>query len=515
MVPITKDDLSQALAYHQKGDRENAKKYYDKALIAFPNESDLYNGLGVFYSEMGNATEAIGYYEKAISLNPKHKAAYNNLGNVYQMINNLNDANVCYKKAIACDSMYCEAYYNLGGLYKLFKEIEKSKDYYQKAIQCNPQSAKSYNNLGMLYQEEGNLVDAKFCYEKAIELDETNSETYNNLGTLFQKNNDLGKAKYYYEKSIEVNAGRISAYFNIALVELLNRSYQKGFEWYRYRYDPKLAFAKIVHEKTLLTPHKPVEGKTLLVTKEQGFGDIIQYIRFLPFFLSQGATVICDVPPALNTLLAYNYPTICFINTMSNIAFNFNFPLLDATYLLGTAYDTIPYRGGYLSVKEEDVLACRQHYHLTTSKKKVAINYQGSKGHTNDRNRSLPLDILLEALEPLRDRIELYSLQYERNSEEDITLEKYRVMNLGQEINDFYDTAVFVKNMDVIISIDTSLVHLSGAMGKKTLVLLPFAPDWRWGLHDDKTHWYTSVTLLRQDVIGDWATPLSLLGKYL
>ena len=214
--------------------------------------------------------------------------------------------------------------------------------------------------------------------------------------------------------------------------------------------------------------------------------------------------IICSMPSPLIKLFKYNYPQIEFVSTRENLIFDYNFPIMDSTYILGTTYETIPNSNKYLEVNKDDSKAFAKEHKLNSNITKIGIIYKGSKEHKNDINRSIELELLLQYLNRLNKNIQIYSLQYEIEEKDNKLLEQNNIINLGSYVKDFYDTALIVDNMDIVLSVDTSVVHLCGAMGKKVFVLLPFAPDWRWGLDDDKTNWYDSVTLFRQETMGNW-----------
>ncbi len=303
-----------------------------------------------------------------------------------------------------------------------------------------------------------------------------------------------------------LNPKHINAIWNLSLVHLLKKEYKIGFKKYRYRYhDNKTDInCYIVDKQTILTSVDNIKNKTILISNEQGFGDMIQFIRFVSKFIEKGASIICVVQTSLIKLFQYNYPEVSFVSTRENLTFDYNFPIMDSAYILGTTYDTIDYSNKYLEVNKDDSKIFAKEHNLNSDMIKIGIIYKGSKEHKNDINRSIELELLLQNLNRLNKNIKIHSLQYDIDEKDNKLLEQYNIINLGSCVEDFYDTALIVDNMDMILSVDTSVVHLCGAMGKKTFVLLPFAPDWRWGLDEDKTSWYDSITLFRQDTIGNW-----------
>jgi len=384
--------------------------------------------------------------------------------------------------------------------------------FYEKALAIDSNLPQVYIKIGNICLELNALHDAILYYQQAIELDKDNSYiAYSNIGIVFQKSNQIQEAKQYHEKALEINPNYTIALYNLSLIYLLDKNYIKGFDYYRFRYSKELRVGKkdvIAYLPTLLTKEIDISEKTIYINHEQGIGDTIQTVRFLHIFAKKAKTILSYVPTSLNKLFAYNYPEIEFILPDNNIIFDYNFPMFEAPYLLGISYEKIQDNEKYLSVKKSDSKTFKSKYITNNNKIKICINYKGSISS----NSSIDLSILINSLNKLDRKIfELYSVQYDRTDEENQLLEDNNIINLGQHINDFYDTAIILENMDIIISIDTSVLHLAGAMGKKSFALLNFVPDWRWGLEDSSTNWYKHIELIRQSSLNDWDSVLEKL----
>jgi len=535
--------FQKAITAHQKGDLANAKKSYEKLLKLAPKHPIALHNLAAIYQTQNNFIEAEKlykkaiynksdyfsayrnlanlylsgqqpvnakiYYQKALQLNPNAADVYNHLATIYDEESQFDKAIECYKKSIRLNSKDPKVYNNLGTLYENKKDFLQAEKLFIQAIQLNNNYTDAYNNLGSIYIQLDKLEQAEKLLLQTIALDPQYTKAYSNLGKLNHKLNNMNKAQEYYKKSLLIDPNNVDAKFSLSLAYLAAKDYANGWNFYRYRYhvDRKEKKIPLYEPKTLLQSIDELADKTLFITIEQGLGDIIQTIRLIPLLLEQKAKIVCKVPTSLMKILVLNYPMIDFIEDTTNISFDYNVPIMDLFYILDIKYNNIPYSSKYLSINTNDSLNSKTQYDLDKNKFKIAINYQGNHDHTNDHNRSIALEKLLEYLYSINE-IELYSLQYERTEEEDKMLEEYNVINLGKEAKDFYDTACFIDNMDLIISVDTSVVHLSGAMGKSTFLLLPFSPDWRWGLNDNKTNWYDSITLFRQEEIGNWDEPL-------
>ncbi len=526
--------------YKENNDFINAEKYYKQAISINPNYPDIYYNLGNLYKNMNRGEEAKKCYEKVISLNNNHFQAYNSLGSQYQekkeyqetlayyiksLKINPNQLEICnnilalskeldienieeyYKLSLSINPKQSKVLINLGKLYNDEDKLDEAEKYYKKAININPNRIEAYNNLGTIYKDREEFEKAEEYYKRAISINSNYKEAYRNLGSLYNDKNNINLAKKYYNKAISIDSNYLDAIFSLSFINLKEQDYKIGFEKYKLRYhnDRENLHTPIIDEKSILNSIDNIKNRTILITREQGFGDLIQFVRFLPKFIDLGAKIICEVAPELLKLFQYNYPQIKFIDNLEDdIKFDYNFPMLDICYLFGTTYDTIPYSSGYLEVDKANSID----YKLDIQKIKIGINWQGSKGHINDKNRSINLDLLLNYLNKLDNRFQIYSLQYDIVQDEDILLQNNNIINLGSQVSDFYDTALFIDSLDLIISVDSSVAHLSASMNKKTFILLPFASDWRWGLDGNKTNWYDSITLFRQKEISNWNSVL-------
>lgn len=368
-------------------------------------------------------------------------------------------------------------------------------------------NAKELMGVAMNYYNEQDYENAQLTFLKIIESDPSNASAYTNLGICFFVQNLLNEAAECYLAANQVDPNYIEAIYNYSHLLLLQKNYSEGFFYYRTRYDERIRGNKpggVAYPPTQLQGNEDLNGKTLYISHEQGFGDTINFIRFLPFFEQSGAKILVYVPGSMNKLFTMNYPNVEFIIPGNDIYFDYNTPLLEAPYLFGTTYESIPFGEKYLHVDEKDLKNFLLKHNLDEDDMlKIGFNYQGSQGVDAVKNRSIELSLMLEYLEQISNA-KLYCLQYERSEADDALLEEHGITNLGEEIKDFYDTALLIESMDIIISIDTSFLHLSGALGKKSFALLKFHPDWRWGLVDEKTNWYKNFTLIRQSKANDW-----------
>ncbi len=400
-----------------------------------------------------------------------------------------------------------------------FLKLNRFKEaslYFQKALRLNPSSFISLFNLAGINFMFGDFKESIKLFEKALAISPFNFEIYYNIGVVYQEMNQFKKAKRYYMKALKLNPEDISSLYNLSLIFLTEGDYLKGFDYYRYRYHPKLKNRQtnVISYDRLLKKGDDFKDKRIFIYNEQGLGDMIQFIRFLPFFSEKASNVTLNMPKPLLRLFKYNfnYSNIDFKEKVAD--FDYHFPLMEAAFILNLQKDAIPFKNSYLEVDLKDSLEYRKKFIENSSKLKVGIVWRTNLLDSEDivtkirskSKREIPLDKFIKYLD-FKD-IKLFSLQKNETKEEREFLKSKNIVSLDDTLKDFYDTALAINNLDMVVSIDTSVVHLSGAMGKKTFVPLPFNNDWRWGVDERRSNWYESVYLFRQDEDRNWDKPL-------
>ncbi len=467
------------------------------------------------YHMQNDFQNAKKYYKKFLTLNPEQPQVNNNLGVIYQIQGDLQRAKLFYEKALTCNPNYIDTLKNIASLYKIEGDLQSAKKYYHQIADLDEKDIAALNNLSVIYKLENDHQKAQKYATKVLKIDTNNADAYNNLGVIYKEKKDLVKALEYYTKALEIEPKSFETVLNLALLFLLQKEYEKGFELYRYRYHKYDLYinTELLKEKILIQNLADAGSHEVLICFEQGFGDAIQFIRFDSQLASLNMKYVYYISQPLLKLFTYNFPNRSFMVTQEIQEFLYYLPMLDMGYHVGLKYENIPLSKRYLHVDANDAIRFAQKHLNVGKKKKVGFAYQGSPLHQNDKNRSIELKTFLEGLCELFGEIKFYSLQYGISKEEKIVLDEYNVKDLGSLITDFYDTAVMVACMDAIVSIDSSLIHLSGAMGKKSFLMLPFVPDWRWGLDETETNWYTSVKIYRQEKISDWDSVLKMLKE--
>ncbi|MGO8754318.1 MAG: DUF5672 family protein [Gallionellaceae bacterium] len=359
-----------------------------------------------------------------------------------------------------------------------------------------------HNNLGLCLRLQDRLREAQDCYRQAIAIKPDYAPAHNNLGLDLQAIGAVDEAIVAYQNALRLQPQFADAHWNLGLAYLLKGNMAAGwaeYEW-RLRCQP-FSQDGLVLDNIAPWHGEPITGKILLVRREQGAGDTFQFIRFIPPLLQRGARVLLDVSPDLAELSRSVAPEVELVDPKAPQATpDFYVNLMSLPRLLNITLDNLPAKIPYLSADPVKIAAWETRLDRFRGKK-IGIVWAGNPKHTNDRNRSCPLELLAPLFR--QDGVARFSLQI---GDAAAQLAPYRtaIADLGPELHSYSDTAAAVSVLDLLISVDTSVVHLAGALGRPAWVLLPYAPDWRWMLEREDSPWYPGLRLFRQDERGDW-----------
>ena len=539
--------VNRGLVFEKLGDHEAALASYEKAITFNPKFAEAYNNKGIILKKMQRLNEAIASYKKAISLKKDYAIAFSNLGNVLRELKRYEEAvscfnqaihlepsyaeafsNLgvvkceleCYEEAVACHERalqlipnYAEAYTNLGITLEKLRKFEEALASHDKAIELRPHYADAFSNRGIVLTLMMRLEDAIASYEKAIELDPKHAEAFTNLGFALKQSMRFDRALQAYDRCIELKPDYPDAYWNKSLTLLLLGDFVNAwilYEWRWKRYE--LAKFRRNFTKPVWLGLEEISNKKILLHAEQGLGDAIQFCRYAKMVKSKGAYVILKVPPPLINLLRGLDGVDHLLKADESLPdFDYHCPLLSLPLAFGTDLDSVPQPTPYLSVEPLKLTAWRDRLGKT-AKPRIGLVWSGNVEHKNDRNRSLALKELIANL-PLE--FEYVSLQKEVREIDRDALSESSIRHFGEYLQDFTDTAALCELLDIVISVDTSVAHLAGSIGKKTCVLLPYVPDWRWLLNRSDSPWYNCMQLFRQNEDRHWSYVLQEINKFL
>ncbi|MEM9543544.1 MAG: TIGR03032 family protein [Cyanobacteria bacterium P01_E01_bin.42] len=407
-----------------------------------------------------------------------------------------------------------EEYFQLGCDRYNRGKFDEAITYFQQCLELKPDYIAARYNLGVLYREKENWQQAEFYLNRVTEKQPDNAEAYNNLGIVYHNQKQLDRAIFNYEKAIQLNANFATAHFNLGMTLLQAGEFARGWEECEWRWQ--------TDEFTPFTcPHPQWDGgdisnKTILVHTEQGSGDAIQFIRYLPLLAQCCKSIILVCIADLTPLFA-TVPGINKILPPGDIPlseFQVYAPLMSLPHLLRKTVKNIPDRIPYLGREEWTQQGKLLPNSAKAAKLKVGIVWAGSPTHKNDRNRSCQLEDFLPVLKT--EGVAFYSLQKGERSQDLAKLPpEITVFDLSPQLTDYEATAKLILQLDLVIGIDTSVVHLTGALGKPVWTALCYAPDWRWMLDRADSPWYSTMRLFRQPKPKDWAGVFKNVGRSL
>lgn len=442
-------------------------------------------------------SEALTELQSLLAATPEDALLQARTGIVYQKLGNYSAAEKHYLQAQRIKPDFPEVLNNLSVLYKETGRYEEGLVYIEKALRILPDAPDYLNNRGTLLLKLNQFSDAQRCFERTLELNPRYVAGYLNLSNTFLARHDLDQAMNYIQKALALNPKGIEENWNRALLNLFSGAFDRGFRQYEWRWK-KEEFKKI--NRSYSQPRwdgRPHPGKTIFIWPEQGFGDTLQFIRYVPLLRNKFRKVVVEVQKPVRTLVE-TIPEIDLVIPSGKpfSAFDYHLPLLSLAQYFTSDETTIPGKIPYLwPRKGGPSIPPKNGKRLT-----VGLAWAGRPTHENDHNRTLPFSSL-EVLTG-RSRVAWYSLQ--KGPAGRAVRNRPEIIDLSPQLKDFYDTAQFLLQMDLVITIDSAVSHLAGALGVETWVLLPYQSDWRWMYDRDDSPWYPTVTLFRQDSDCTW-----------
>ena len=419
---------------------------------------------GLTHHRAGRIEQALADYGRAVALNPHSAQAYNNLGVALRTRGNPEAALASYRRAVALAPDDAGIYSNMGNVLRTLGRHEEAVASLHRSLELNSTSPDTFRNLGLVLRDLGKLDEALECFARARQLRPDHPDT------------ELDRA--------------------YAL--LLAGDIRRGFEAYEWRWKINEAVPRNFPEP--LWDGSDLAGRTILLYAEQGFGDTIQFARYVPRVADRGGRIVLECQPDLIRLLQCLPGIGQFVAKGKALpSVDVQAPLVSLPWLFGTTIETIPENVPYLAAPSQ----ARRLEAATGDQLKVGFAWGGSPTHRNDRNRSCPVEHFVGLTD--RPDILFYSLQKGGRAKDlDTHGARGLVSDLNDHIRDFADTAAIIQQLDLVITVDTSVGHLAGALAKPVWVLLPNAPDWRWMRDRDDSPWYLTMRLFRQETWGDW-----------
>jgi tetratricopeptide (TPR) repeat protein len=507
--------LNYSLVLNALGRHEDALGVLDLLLSVKRRSVEAHNNRGAILEKLGRVEEALECFERALEIKFNHVDTLYNQACVLRKLGRHAEALKSFDRVLILKPDHAKAYNNRGTALEGLGRRDEAIASYDRALALNPDFVEALNNRANALLKQGQPDRALECYERALVIDPFHVEVLNNRGNALAALGRHSEALASCRRAYGINPNYINAQWHAALLRLRLGDYAGGFRQYEWRWQRE-ENAKHRHNFTqpLWLGDTPVAGKTILLHHEQGFGDTIQFARYAPLLASQSARVILGVQPPLKSLMAGVGHGVQVIGSGEPIPdFDLHCPIMSLPLAFRTELATVPANVSYLTVPPE-ALDRWQARVPARQGLRVGLAWSGNVTHRDDHNRS----IAFACLAPLLNipGLEFFSLQKElREGDAAALAAEPRITDIARQIDDFTDTAAAVTLMDLVISVDTSVAHLAGALGKPVWVLLPLCPDWRWLSDREDSPWYPTARLFRQPAIGDWASVITQVRRQL
>lgn len=471
------------------------------------DQSDFHHQEGLRIASTGNLTEALKHFQIATELRPDKPVWHFNLALAFQHLKQLPSAIASYRIAVQLNPDFFDAWNNLAAALKSSGDASGAVLAAQQAVALSPDASGAHLNLGNGLKAAGDWSGAEASYRRALVLDPNNPRIRLNLGNTLRELGRMPEAIALLRQAVDRSPNFPEAHRDLAFAMMLSGDLRPGWIENEWRWQTEEMVKKRRVFDAPMWNGEDLPSRRILIHTEQGFGDAIQFVRYVPLVAKRGAKVILECQAPLARLFeSLDGVGELVVRGAPLPPFDCHLPLLSLPRIFSTTLENIPCDIPYLkaspSIAKELPPASKVGF-------KVGLVWAGNPEHLNDQNRSISLRVL----RPLFDSssISFYSLQLgalAAQLKQDAALA--RVTDLSPFLRDFATTAAAIDGMDLVISVDTSVAHLAGALGKPVWLLLPYAPDWRWMLGRDDSPWYPTMRLFRQDKLGDWT---GIIGK--
>ena len=535
--------MHEAVGLHRAGRLREAEKVYARIVKAAPDYFDALHLFGSLKAQAGQMGEALRLITAALKINPRATDAWINLANVMHTLKRDADALDCLDKALAIKPDDLQALQNRGAALLTMNRPQDALASFEHVLQREPRNGEALLNRGgakaalsrheealsdfnaaltlmpghpnVLYNRGNALLhlgrpaEAMADFDRALIAMPTHARALNNRGRALQQLNRHAEALKNFDKTLEILKNDADAHLNKSLSLLTLGDLAQGFAQYEWRWKRTgMTDTRRGYSRPLWLGEFPLGRKTILLHAEQGLGDTIQFARYAPLLARAGATVVLEVQPELKDLLTgVEGIASCHARGEPLPAYDVHCPLGSLPLALKTDATNIPATFPYLHASASRLDKWQPVIEALPGKR-VAFAWAGQPNHANDRNRSIDL----KTLEPLLtlDGISFVSIQRDLHGADAALLAQHaNVTAIGGDLADMADTAAVAAIVDLVIAVDTSVVHLAGALKRPTWVMLPFAPDWRWTLSEENSLWYPQSRLFRQPALGDWPSVIA------
>lgn len=508
---LTRALLAEAEHHHNAGRMPQAIDLCRRVLSQNPDDAEGLLVLGSALSSLGQA-EARAVLERSLELRPADARAWVVLSSHLVRAGDSDSALIACQRAIEYGPRFAAAYVTMGSILAAKRQFEKAEAAFRRALALQPGFVDAEINLGSALFRQGKLEEAAAAQRRALAQQPRHPHALRNLAAALRAAGAYEDALVAYRAATAAAPQFAEAHRDEALLLLLLGRFQEGWAKYEWRWR-----AEVIGAKPMDGPRwngQMLTGETVLLQAEQGFGDTVQFLRYVPLVAQRGARVVVQLPRALMTLTGEAMQTAaqCVTPEDAKPSFDFHAPFLSLPRIFSTSLETLPAFVPYLQPPS----GCAEKWRQKLSPfegLRVGLVWAGNADHENDHNRSIAFTHLAPLLN--HPNIRLFSLQTGARAT-DLTLAPGEaVIDLSGSLTDFGETAGVIEALDLTITVDTAVAHLAGALGKPVWLLLPHVPDWRWLLGRDDSPWYPTMRLFRQTRRGDWPEVIARVREQL
>jgi tetratricopeptide (TPR) repeat protein len=492
-----------------KGDSKAALEFSQKTVFYYPEVARVHECRGMVLVQVGRFGEAVEHFQKAIYLDPRRATVYCSLGTALNAIWRADEALIAFDRAIALDSASWNAYFGKSIVLRVQNRHLEALQACESAVKYAPEYGDLYAQKALILCDLDRYDEAIVCADRAIGLTSSGPLGFNVRGLVLMRQGRLVESEQAFRRAMELTSSYVDAHFNLSVVLFLQGKFEEAWREHEWRWNrPKYT----ERAKKFIGPRwegSDLNGKRILLYREQGLGDSVQFIRYASMVKVRGGHVIFECQPPLVKLLSGVDGVDEIVAEGNNLPdFDLHIPLLSLPLIFNTRPETVPLAQGYINQSFDSAWRRPERFC-------VGLKWMGNPNQANDARRSIPLEVF-RALTNVPE-VEFVNLEIDQRAHDEVRRLHLsdRIKDMRPFIRDFADTAGIMQRLDLVISVCTSVTHVAGALGRPVWTLLPFCPDWRWMFKGDTTPWYSSMRLFRQSERRDWAEVIAQVSQEL
>jgi hypothetical protein len=494
--------FEKAQAAHRDGALAQAEKRYKAVLARDPQHVGALHLLGYLKFQMGCPAEALNRLAQALKVNGRSSELLSTYGLVLHTLGRFDEALMHYDAALALAPDDVDLINRRGAACLRLGRADEALAAFERVLARDPQHIDALGNRGNALVALNRPEEAITTYVAAMHAGGESAQLLTNRAHALRRLDRLDDAITDLARALARDTNFAEARFELALAQLARGDTAEGWSNYEHRWrTAAFALHRRDFKSPLWTGEQSLERRTILLHAEQGFGDTLQFVRYAPLVAERGATVVLEVQPELVRLMTGLAGVARVVSRGDKLVpFDLHCPLMSLPRAFGTGVDTVPATTPYLRVSTAEIASWAAR--LPQGRPRIGVCWAGRSSHSNEVNRSIPLVRFAHLWDGID--VDVVSLQYRPNDAERALLQSRGVIDVAAHLHDFADTAALIENLDLVVSVDTAIAHLAGALAVPTLIMLPFAADFRWLRERTDSPWYQNATLFRQPRFGDW-----------